>query len=62
MSCSVFKDTTEMPPDATADDNNAPVRARQVGRTPAGALAPFRLGVEDNSVVNVSRPRRGHDY
>ncbi len=62
MGCNIFQSKETMPEDGTSDNNNAPVRARQVGRNAAGALATYKLGVEDNNVVNVMRPRRGHDY
>lgn len=59
--CNIFHDKTDMPSSAK-DEFDDTTRTRQVTNSPAGAMVAHSTKPEQMNVVNVTRPRRGHDY
>lgn len=52
----------ETMPASAHDEFDDVTRTRQITDSKAGAMATTRMAPEGMNVVNVSRPRRGHDY
>ena len=65
MGDTIFQNKPCMPDqDDATEPCEGSIQVRQVptrsGRS--GALSTYRLGSDEMHVVNVTRPRRGHDY
>ena len=61
MRCTIFQDDTAAMPSEGQTEIATPVKIGQMTKSPSGALV--KMGTTSQmDVVNVSRPRRGHDY